>query len=138
MPVTFDIELKGPVFTNPSAKVQDAMGDILQAAVEEGEKHLDEMLRPRPAGVYLNVSTAEGGSVGNYRKNVQGKVEGNLHALITDGGCVYGPWLEGVGSRNATTRFKGYSSFRRTAQYLVEHIGVIAEGVIKKLIGKLD
>lgn len=32
---------------------------------------------------------------------------------------VYGPWLEGVGSRNApVTRFRGYASFRKAAQTL--------------------
>lgn len=31
---------------------------------------------------------------------------------IHDGGVVYGPWLEGVSRRNATTRFKGYKTFR--------------------------
>lgn len=34
---------------------------------------------------------------------------------IGDGGIIYGPWLEGVGSRNATTRFKGYAHYRQTA-----------------------
>jgi hypothetical protein len=37
---------------------------------------------------------------------------------LTDHGVIYGWWLEGVGSRNATTRFKGYSIFRRVAQAL--------------------
>jgi hypothetical protein len=37
---------------------------------------------------------------------------------VTDGGWAgpkYGPWLEGVGSRNQTTRFKGYHAFRNAA-----------------------
>jgi hypothetical protein len=35
---------------------------------------------------------------------------------VTDGGVIYGPWLEGVGSRNyPTTRFRGYATFRRVA-----------------------
>lgn len=42
------------------------------------------------------------------------------------GGPVYGPWLEGVGSRNNTTRFKGYHAFRKAADALdrrVEEMG---------------
>ena len=39
--------------------------------------------------------------------------------VVNDGypgsGLLYGPWLEGVGSRNATTRFKGYFAMRRAA-----------------------
>jgi len=33
---------------------------------------------------------------------------------VTDQGVIYGPWLEGTGSRNApVTRFRGYQTFRR-------------------------
>ncbi len=42
------------------------------------------------------------------------------------GGAVYGPWLEGVGSRNETTRFKGYWAFRKATSALdhkIEEIG---------------
>lgn len=38
------------------------------------------------------------------------------------GGPVYGPWLEGVGSRNNTTRFKGYHAFRKAASALDRRI----------------
>lgn len=38
------------------------------------------------------------------------------------GGPVYGPWLEGVGSRNNTTRFKGYHAFRKAANALDRRI----------------
>lgn len=38
------------------------------------------------------------------------------------GGPVYGPWLEGVGSRNNTTRFKGYHAFRKATQALEQRI----------------
>jgi len=135
MAVTFDVELKGPLFTNAPAKVQEEIGHGMQRAVEAGEQRLDEMLRPRPAGVYLAVQ-GPAGSKGNYRHNVQGKVESNLHALITDNGVCYGPWLEGVGSRNETTRFKGYNSFRRTAQWLQDRIADIAAKV--NLTKRLD
>lgn len=36
--------------------------------------------------------------------------------IVHDRGIIYGPWLEGVGSRNRTTRFKGYASFRKAFQ----------------------
>lgn len=33
---------------------------------------------------------------------------------VTDQGVIYGPWLEGTGSRNyPATRFRGYATFRR-------------------------
>ncbi|HUV73866.1 MAG TPA: hypothetical protein VMW79_06130 [Anaerolineae bacterium] len=139
MAVALTVTLKGPVFDNAPRKVQGAVTEILEDGVEAGEKHLDEeMLRKRPAGVFLAISTAEGGSVGNYRRLVQDKMVGHLHALITDGGSLYGPWLEGVGSRNATTRFKGYSSFRKTGQWLQKEIKGIANKALKRLMGRLN
>lgn len=50
--------------------------------------------------------------------------QGPRGPFLTDGGeagPVYGPWLEGVGSRNHTTRFKGYHAFRK-AHHHVERI----------------
>lgn len=38
------------------------------------------------------------------------------------GGPVYGPWLEGVESRNRTGRFKGYHAFRKAAHALDRRI----------------
>lgn len=70
-----------------------------------------------------------------YATNFQaptGYYESNVHTSraadgweVTDGGLsgpVYGPWLEGVGSRNNTTRFKGYHAFRKAAQMLERRI----------------
>lgn len=44
--------------------------------------------------------------------------------VVNDGGQIkYGPWLEGVGSRNApATRFRGYHAFRNAAQRLQQRI----------------
>jgi hypothetical protein len=36
--------------------------------------------------------------------------------VVTDQAVVYGHWLEGTGSRNQDTRFKGYRHFRTTTQ----------------------
>lgn len=53
---------------------------------------------------------------GYYKSQVKVRT-GGPDKVISDGGVVYGPWLEGVGSRNfPKTRFKGYSSFRRAFQ----------------------
>lgn len=38
--------------------------------------------------------------------------------VVTTDLATYGPWLEGTGSRNETTRFKGYHGFRRAGQEL--------------------
>ena len=47
------------------------------------------------------------------------------------GGPVYGPWLEGVGSRNAVTRFKGYGAFRKAAQALDHRIEAMGDRIFR-------
>ena len=39
-----------------------------------------------------------------------------VETIVTSGNAMYGPWLEGTGSRNATTRFKGYHGYRLASQ----------------------
>lgn len=54
---------------------------------------------------------------------------------IWDRGVIYGPWLEGVGSRNfPVTRFKGYATYRRTFQAIDRRAGVIAQYTIREFL----
>lgn len=48
------------------------------------------------------------------------------------GGPVYGPWLEGVGSRNATTRFKGYWAFRKATAALDRRIEEMGNSLFRR------
>lgn len=53
---------------------------------------------------------------------------------VWDGGMAgpkYGPWLEGVGSRNNTTRFKGYHAFRKAAQALDARIEGMGDRIFR-------
>lgn len=59
-------------------------------------------------------------------------------STIGDGGLIYGPWLEGTGSRNKTTRFKGYRTFRRIGQELDRRARLIADDMLPRLINKLN
>lgn len=58
--------------------------------------------------------------------------------VINDGGVVYGPWLEGTGSRNKTTRFKGYSTFRRMARKLQSDAPAILRPYVDRLVTKIN
>lgn len=55
--------------------------------------------------------------------------------IVDDGGVIYGPWIEGVGSRNRTTRFKGYATYRRVAQSVQRRATAIAERAIRRRLG---
>jgi hypothetical protein len=55
--------------------------------------------------------------------------------IVDDGGVIYGAWIEGVGSRNSRTRFKGYHTYRRVAQGLRQRATAIATRAVGRRIG---
>lgn len=57
--------------------------------------------------------------------------------MVHDQDVVYGPWLEGVGSRNKTTKFKGYKAFRLTRQQLGRKIPRLVHPFLEQLIRRL-
>ena len=133
------IELRGRLFRDAPDVLERYIGYGVREIVEAGEQRLDEMLRPRPAGVYLSVQDAQKGkaSTGYYRAHLHAVSRG-LRGRIDDGKVVYGPWLEGVSTRNQATRFKGYASFRRTAQYLQERAPEIMEGQLNRAVRAIN
>ena len=135
-----NVSATGPVFNGraPGA-LNRAIDGAIAELVQLGEQRLDMLLRPRPAGVYLSVSEAKKGqaSTGHYRRSIHA-VASHRHGLITDGGVVYGPWLEGVSSRNATTRFKGYASFRRVGQSLEKDAQKVLQAHVDKAARELN
>lgn len=57
---------------------------------------------------------------------------------VNDGGVIYGPWLEGTGSRNyPVTRFRGYSTFRRTKALIDRQAHGIAQRLLRRYIGRM-
>lgn len=58
--------------------------------------------------------------------------------VINDGGVVYGPWLEGTGSRNRTTRFKGYATFRRMTVKLNAEAPRILAPSVDRLVAEIN
>ena len=72
-----------------------------------------------------------------YETQVRGEREGADYR-VHDSDVVYGPWLEGVGSRNATTRFKGYHHWRRTRQLIEGKAQGLAEHVLQRFLGRMQ
>ena len=100
------VRASGPLFDGTaSALVQrytQAGGEeVARWAEGEVQRVLEQVLR-NPTGYYQSQVTVNRVSNDSFS--------------ISDGGVVYGPWLEGVSRRNAETRFKGYSTFRRVAK----------------------
>ena len=134
------ITIKGPLFgprANPIfiAGVQAGVQDL----TEQGEDHVVSMARIRPAGVFLTVAQAgrKNASKGHYARSISSVVR-RLRAVISDGGVVYGPWLEGTSSRNQTTRFKGYAMFRKTRDWMQRHAEGIVDEHVRRAVRKLN
>jgi hypothetical protein len=98
-----NVRMVGPVLEGKAPAIVEAMTASVVAEVADYTKFevlrtLMEVLQ-HPTGYYESQITDT-------------PVSSTLHR-VHDNGVVYGPWLEGVGSRNyPVTRFKGYHTFR--------------------------
>lgn len=102
-----EVNAAGPLFSGTAS----AMVTRWTAAAGEELAQWAEAEVHRVLGQVLQHPT------GYYESQVRVDRQGPDRFTISDGGVVYGPWLEGIGSRNyPTTRFKGYGTFRRVKQ----------------------
>lgn len=103
-----DLDFHGPLFDGRAkAAAQRLVRDMRDTLGDRGK----EMVLQRLGEVIKHPT-------GYYESQVRSEAHGSQFVDVTDGGVVYGPWLEGTGSRNQTTRFKGYHTFRIVAQRL--------------------
>jgi hypothetical protein len=104
--IEFDARMvrRGPMFTGRTAAALGTYADqvgykVATFAEDQIRQRLVQVLQ-HPTGYYQSRITVDRAGPG-YR--------------VSDSGVVYGPWLEGTGSRNApVTSFAGYATFRRT------------------------
>lgn len=116
----------GPLFDGrASLIVREMTEDIERELADAGE----QMVRAELPRVLRNPT-------GRYQSGIQSEPQG-AGIDVTDGGIVYGPWLEGIGSRNRTTQFKGYATFRRVAQALAVRAGLLAEPIADRHVRRL-
>ena len=102
-----NVTMKGPLFDGTYKRVLDDFETDCERTVAAQAEH--------PTGRYQR-------AIG-VRDRGHGEV-------VTDGGVIYGPWLEGTGSRNARSRFKGYAAFRKATQRLARE----AEETAQKML----
>lgn len=117
---------KGPIFENPTARIEA----FLNVSEEEVAKVGKNMVLDRLEIVLQNPS-------GYYESQIQTERVGNSWEVNDSRRVLYGPWLEGTGSRNATTRFKGYRTFRIVKQELDTQVPNILRPLIRDLLRDL-
>lgn len=122
---------EGPFFDNRVHRAFDDFTDgFEEEAAEWAERHIKRTYHrefKHPTGFYES----------NVRiHNVAGGAE------VWDGGRagpVYGPWLEGIGSRNfPVTRFKGYHAFRKAATALERRIEELGHQTLVRYINRMS
>lgn len=116
-----EIDLNGPLFDGRAlaavdAFLEDAKDAVAGQASAEVHLILDRSIRhPTPY----------------YETQVHVERAGTDRS-VNDRGVVYGPWLEGVGSRNLTTRFKGYHAFRIATQLVEQQVDRLVEPALRR------
>jgi len=115
------IRFEGPVFDGRAIATCEVMCQEFE--VEIGRQGV-EMVRQALDGVLQHPS-------GYYRSQIrQDRSEG--HVVINDSDVVYGPWLEGVGSRNyPITKFEGYHTFQKTYPKIAKKAEVICLALLR-------
>ena len=139
------VKVSGPFFAKGPAVIVASLHDAIAETVLEGEKQAVGMAQPRGSASATAVfhsrsyAAAHGyKQTGHYARSINGRMTSTLHGILTDSSVVYGPWLEGVSSRNDATRFKGYGIFRRTRDKLQGMARGIIDKHIKRAVGKLS
>lgn len=121
------VRTSGPIFNGEAIRVLDRMTEeIADEVAKQGKQDVLQRL-----GQVLRHPT------GKYESRLRVTEQGT-RATVDDQRSVYGPWLEGTGSRNSTTRFKGYATFRIIKQQLDTKAIRIADEVVRRTIGRLQ
>lgn len=76
---------------------------------------------------------------GYYESRIRHDRVSATTSRVSDSNVIYGPWLEGVGSRNyPVTRFKGYATFRKVVGQLRRRARPVALTLLaRKYIGRM-
>ena len=109
------------------------MGEILA-----GSALMANIRREHTGRAVRSVTTTDKSRVYQTGKYSMPVVAGADETVVTMDLATYGPWLEGTGSRNETTRFKGYHSFRLAAQQLDGIAQGIAEDAFKPYLREMQ
>lgn len=122
-----EMRVTGPVFNGRALAETEIMTidierEIAQGAVNKVHQRLGQVLQ-HPTGYYESQVRTERATSG---------------VTVTDGGVIYGPWLEGVSSRNQTTRFKGYGVFREVSQEIKRGAEVEANVIAAKHVAVMN
>ncbi len=122
------VRQKGQIFNSANTRAAGRImtTNINEALAQEGVRRVKSRL-----GQVLQNPT------GYYESRIQVDRRSQYRG-ISDGGVVYGGWLEGVDSRNRTTRFKGYRTFRIVMQELNRDKERLAQPLVNDYVRRMN
>jgi hypothetical protein len=121
--MSIDIDFQGPLF---DGRAERAMADACDDARDDIAAYAEER-------VLLGTSMHFKTRTPYYETRITTERVTSEVSLVHDQGVVYGPWLEGVGSRNyPATRFRGYGHWRAAKQAVELRGPQIAEAAVSR------
>jgi len=122
------VKLRGPLFTGQAPEaVAGFLTDLTQAVGDKSVEHFRFMAM----ATYKDPTPY-------YWTKVQTERVSAERVRVHDDMVVYGPWLEGIGSRNRTSRFKGYRLWRKNFQDTKAMVTRIAAAQFNNLLRRLS
>lgn len=129
------IILKGPFWTPAAPRILDQAIRDAEAAIADEIRNRVRLLGQSQFR-YENVPADY--RPGYWLSQIRAAPRAGYH-VVTDGGIIYGHWLEGTGSRNRTTRFKGYFMWRKAFQSMNRGGALrVAEPIIARTVRFLN
>lgn len=126
--ITIDARTLGPLFdARGDAAVQEFIREATDAISAQARSEVMETLNRRirnPTPYYETQIVRQRLSADEFR--------------VHDRDVVYGPWLEGTGERNRTTRFKGYAAFRKAARAINDRLPQLTAYALRRCIDRLN
>lgn len=127
MGIDIETSVSGPLF---DGRAEAALKDYTHAVAHDLGEQGERMVRD-------TLHAVERHPTGFYESHTNVRYNGGI-VIVNDGGVVYGPWLEGTGSRNRTTRFKGYGTYRKVTEQLKAKVTEVAEATLRRFIGRMN
>lgn len=97
----------------------------------------EQLAQKTVAAVQTRLDSVLKNPTGYYRSQINAtKVQDGSYS-VSDNDVVYGPWLEGVSSRNDTTSFKGYHTFETVSDQIEPELGSAIDDYIDTLLERV-
>jgi hypothetical protein len=139
-----DVTCTGPLFDSTAERAAArACEEIRHRVADMGERLAGSALmanirRHRTGRAVRSVTQTDVTRVYQTGKYTMLVTADRDETIVTSDLATYGPWLEGTGSRNLTTRFKGYHSFRQAGQVLDGLAQGLAEDTIQPFLREMN